>query len=616
MKIDLHSIQIFGFRDIAESQIIQIPEKSILSVIGENEDNGGSNGSGKTSLIMADKVAMFGPSFVGLTSKDCKNRHLDIPSKIDVEMSVGDKKILISRTIGGKFKVFVNGDELSGKSEDIQSKLETLISIPPNHLGYLTYKAQGDYGGFIRMKDSEKKDFLGHFFNLSKFEKVGDSLKAQLSGVDTSLMTTANLINSLEAKVSMVDAQIDSLLAEINSTNISTRREEIKKNKEELGLKQGELFNLKVQIDNYQPPKPPDSLLTAMNMLNIDIENFDKKERDIYQKNMKLSSIASLLKTSKEKISALDKNLCFACGQEIHDGNTDNLRSSLEENVNALVKEYNEINQYILDQNKANTPGLKADLLSKKDLVSAEIQKFKAQNDLDSFKNSYRLLSSTVSAIQNTVRDGESYIASLETKLKAAQKTNIDLKVDSLTLSQELKSLKAERAVLEEASKTLSRSGFVGYLFDSVLEELNYESNINIQMIPNIKHLGINFSPDREIKTSGNISKEITCNISDSGNSISFNSLSGGEKRSLSIAVDEALDTILSRRLGVNVGWKFLDEPFDAIDNNSKEALLEFFKVKSSSKTYIIVDHSSEFNAALDNRIIITKRNGVATIHV
>jgi DNA repair exonuclease SbcCD ATPase subunit len=90
--------------------------------------------------------------------------------------------------------------------------------------------------------------------------------------------------------------------------------------------------------------------------------------------------------------------------------------------------------------------------------------------------------------------------------------------------------------------------------------------------------------------------------------------LSGGEKLGLIIAVDEALDTVLSNRLGVHVGWKILDEQFTWIDSNSKEAILEFFKSKSYNKSYFIVDHTSEFNAAVDSRIIVRKRNGIARV--
>jgi hypothetical protein len=46
------------------------------------------------------------------------------------------------------------------------------------------------------------------------------------------------------------------------------------------------------------------------------------------------------------------------------------------------------------------------------------------------------------------------------------------------------------------------------------------------------------------------------------------------------LAVDEAIDTILSRRLGFFVTCKFLDEPFDSIDSNSKSALIDFFEKK------------------------------------
>jgi energy-coupling factor transporter ATP-binding protein EcfA2 len=57
-----------------------------------------------------------------------------------------------------------------------------------------------------------------------------------------------------------------------------------------------------------------------------------------------------------------------------------------------------------------------------------------------------------------------------------------------------------------------------------------------------------------------------------------------------------------------------LDEQFTWIDSNSKEAILEFYRSKSHNKSYFIVDHASEFNAAVDSRILVRKKNGIAQV--
>jgi DNA repair exonuclease SbcCD ATPase subunit len=115
-------------------------------------------------------------------------------------------------------------------------------------------------------------------------------------------------------------------------------------------------------------------------------------------------------------------------------------------------------------------------------------------------------------------------------------------------------------------------------------------------------------------KSSGNVSKNITYDILSSGAPTSFNALSGAEKLSVILSVEEAIDTVVAKRSGVQVGWKFLDEQLMFVDSGNKEFVMDFLKERANQKTYFIVDHASEFNAAIENRIKVIKENGVANI--
>jgi DNA repair exonuclease SbcCD ATPase subunit len=163
-------------------------------------------------------------------------------------------------------------------------------------------------------------------------------------------------------------------------------------------------------------------------------------------------------------------------------------------------------------------------------------------------------------------------------------------------------------------SEILSRNGFVGYIFDSALEEINREVNENIKEITVISRLSMYFTPDQVAKSTGTVSKSINYKIFDRNEEVSFSTLSGSEKQSLLIAVDAAVDTVLCRRLGVDINYKILDEQFGWVDSAHKESLIDFIKNKYSDKIVLIVDHGSELNAAIDKKIVVVKQNGMATI--
>lgn len=181
-------------------------------------------------------------------------------------------------------------------------------------------------------------------------------------------------------------------------------------------------------------------------------------------------------------------------------------------------------------------------------------------------------------------------------------------------LDSKLKTLTSEIILRSKLSEILSRNGFIGYIFDTVLEEINQEVNENIKDLTVISRFSMYFTPDHVAKTTGNVSKSITYKIFDKNEEVSFSTLSGSEKESLLIAVDAAVDTVLCRRLGVDINYKILDEQFGWVDGVHKEPILEFIKNKYHDKIVLIVDHGSELNAAIDKKILVTKQNGMATI--
>ena len=212
-----------------------------------------------------------------------------------------------------------------------------------------------------------------------------------------------------------------------------------------------------------------------------------------------------------------------------------------------------------------------------------------------------------LSSIRLQLANAETNVNKLQHKLNAA-------KQDLITAELAQKQIESDLQIAEIGAYILSKAGFIGYLFDGILEDLNREVNDMLKQIPNVRQYSLRFTPDTAIKTTGAINKSINYFLTDSAGTKNFKTMSGGEKLGIYIAVDESLNDILSRRLGVQIGWKFLDEQFTWIDQNSKEAILSFYKLRSNKKTYFIVDHASEFNAALDSQINIVKRNKIARI--
>jgi DNA repair exonuclease SbcCD ATPase subunit len=613
MRISLKQVNISNFRDIGVNQSFLVPTNAVCTVVGQNKDNGGSNGSGKTSLILSDKVALFGASSVGLTTKDSKNRHnSDKPTSLSAVLDVNGKELVVDRTIGGKLTAQFDGAMIDGKADDVQEKIVNLMGLSPEHFMYLTYREQGSYGGFLRMKDSEKKEFLGVFLNLSSLEKAQESIKAKSSKATDEMKTLSSRILFLKENAEQSQVRVDSMLKDISSQEFSTKKASIDEYKIVIQKIKEDVQQVDSEIAAVKSRPAPYDLLNRVKQIDLEISSVDSKRSDKIKTESKIKLIASQMQDLKNRQSYVAKNICYACKQEIHNQDTAKLAQDVDGQISSLTVEANQL--YVKLQDLQVLPDTSV-LLNQKSHILVEIQSQSVDKEVRVLNERRSQLLMNSNAMSSALSSAQQYIDSVAKNLEAA-KSQVNKYLSELdALEGRLSFVVDDVEILSYAEKVLSRGGFIGHIFDRVLDEMNYEVNKNIQMIPNIRHLYVTFKPDKMVKSTGNISKEITCEIKDGQDQVSLGSLSGGEQRSLSIAVDEALDTILSRRLGVYVGYKFLDEPFDAIDYNSKEALLEFFKFKSADKTYLLVDHASEFNAAVDSRLIVIKQNGVATIN-
>jgi DNA repair exonuclease SbcCD ATPase subunit len=136
------------------------------------------------------------------------------------------------------------------------------------------------------------------------------------------------------------------------------------------------------------------------------------------------------------------------------------------------------------------------------------------------------------------------------------------------------------------------------------MKEIESEANRMISDIPNTSDIAILIDTTSETK-SGNTKNQITISLTKSGNDISFRSLSGGQKSSLSLCVDLAMIRALKRRTNIKTGWIALDEAMDGMDVASKESALNIIKAEAGDFLILMIDHSTEIKELFDSIINI-----------
>lgn len=296
--------------------------------------------------------------------------------------------------------------------------------------------------------------------------------------------------------------------------------------------------------------------------LNTKVLGYSNSELNSFKENLEILKAKSEARRSAIKIENLKKI------NELNDKKQLNIKK-LEEEIAPFIKTYND---------------------TKKDFETLVFNKKTLQNELVHLRslselnlNNYKERFAQYTARLNKIEEQERHLE----KWVLAQNKEMDY-----------------HALLKS---------FLGAILEEVLNEISFETNEMLKVIPNVATTTIQFATET-ITQKGMTKQQIKPVIAKNGVEIPFRSLSGGQSCSVELAVDLAVVEVLSRRTGFRPDFMILDEPFDGLDVVSKESCLELLGQISKNKAIFIIDHTTEIKNLFDRNIEIWSGNDVSYI--
>jgi DNA repair exonuclease SbcCD ATPase subunit len=199
------------------------------------------------------------------------------------------------------------------------------------------------------------------------------------------------------------------------------------------------------------------------------------------------------------------------------------------------------------------------------------------KNSVLNYQNLTKNTKNQMETLQNSIRDNEKQLKTIEKHIKIAEESRRAIKNYNLQIFQD----------------TLN---FVG----------NYATKI-LNAVPAMANATLYFENYKETKT-GKIKDEVNCVINiDGENDININTLSGGERTAVDLAVDLAVVEVLESHLGIGSSWIVLDEPFEGMDVAGIEAAMDVIRQIDLSKQVIIVDHHTEVKELVGETITVVR---------
>lgn len=532
MKIN--RIEIKNFYSIREIKINFDTHSGIVLIEGKNKDIGGSNGSGKSSILEAVVWGIFGRTIRKSTEEALINVYDNKDCHVIINLNNNMK---IVRSKRPNFLKFYVGDE--DKTQESSTKTQELIEQTLN-TNYKTFLASTIFGqhnsvDFIDATPEDKRLIIKNFLNLDDIFSKRDTVKDLKSKYNNELKTLEALVSDTNGSLN----KLSSKLVEIDEGE--------KKFLQENDLLQEDLVNYDLdKVLSLESKK--DKLKLLIKELETSIKQYNKF-KDESEKEIGI--------IEKKKVSS-----CPTCGNEIKD---------------LPQKRIKEI------KNKLN-----------EETIKFENNKSKLENSQKEYElivipfpsSKYKLINEW-----KQLKSKKDYL--LESKRE------LELKLDDL--AKEKASILRSVEIMKFWEKAFSESGLIKYIIRNILNFLNGKINYYLSYLSNGKFV-IRFD------------EELNEKIYTNGKQLSFVSLSGGEKRKISLATMLGLQSLLSSSKREQTNIMFFDEVGENLDQDGLDGLYILLSELKKEKTLFIITHNNYLKTLIDNCkvLTVTKHHGVS----
>jgi DNA repair exonuclease SbcCD ATPase subunit len=563
---------------------IDFPENGLVLVEGWNHDTNSANGAGKTAIFEALAWGIFNQfprsttvsEFVRIGSKQ---------SRVCVAIHTQYGKIEVERSRPKGFKATLDGAILMEE--------EYLKLLPINYQQFVIAQYACQTGGlrFLELNDSGRKDLILELMRADGFADAKSKLDSELKDKNAEVLRMTNEISNLRAKVS---AYQESLIDE------SACETEMQRIKESVLESSAKVSDLESQIDDEEDYRYQDTMGKLTNKLNEISVN--KGRLNVYKKMLKDM-------TAPEESLSPDGE-CPCCGVDIDvvDG-----RFVKHDKVSLKAK---------ADERKAAYDKRREDIVSSIKDIESKISKEQQISDaLDSVRQTIKDRERDNRSVSNRIAELKAFVKQSEIRMQMMQasldkQSIVSEKIqhisrEILKLSEKLDERKARIELLQTGSMILSPLGVPAYVMDSVVQGINDRIHDIIQVVwPSSSYELLSFKENK----SGKVTTKMSDSFVVDGIKRTIGSLSGGERKCLSIAIDFAILSVVSSYTGADLNPLILDEPFDHLDASNRTKIVELLQEMAKDRCIIVIDHAAEAKAMFDKSISVVKKSGITMV--
>jgi len=632
----LHRMEIQNFMGIGEGAIDFNRASGITLIKGENHDSPSSvsNGAGKSSVFEALFWVLYGKTKRGLIGDDVVNE--SVGNNCLVTLYFDDYKLvrgrkpsvltLFQRDADGVFSI----DLTKGTAKDTQDVIDSIIKLSEMTFSKMVYFGQEDVKPFASLTDAElKKVFeqsLGLTFLSDHLEKAKAHLNATRSSLESAQQKSAKFdmeIKDSEDKIELLQRATADLKARKEAEQIRILAD--------MGQHEHDLETIKKEyVETAARSK------TAMEALKVHKQELDKlteyagklrrqeseQAMGVGSVNSKVTSIAGDLKAIVERVNNLPGMVgkaCETCKRPYSVEDIKAVRQSLEEKYRARAAEWKfesgnaEVMKVKIQQIEEVMNKLNDAITVQRDKVNEVVSK----GNPVAIEQDMKRQAATANEILKKIESCKLVLAKLDADEGTYSKDILGLRnwIDDRVMERSMQDrsiteLQSEFNTAEMLVDVLGSGGMKSYIFDNVTPALNREINRFAQMLDDIE---IEISTVRKLK-SGEYREKFHVSVVNRHGSSKYEGNSGGEKQKVNLPIAMGFNKVFRDMSQEAVNVVLLDEPFEALDKGSSEAVIDLCKEFASVGNVFIITHQDGIKDLITDVISVEKSGKKAVI--
>ncbi|MFA5024051.1 MAG: SMC family ATPase [Patescibacteria group bacterium] len=172
-------------------------------------------------------------------------------------------------------------------------------------------------------------------------------------------------------------------------------------------------------------------------------------------------------------------------------------------------------------------------------------------------------------------------------------------------LQKDVNKLKSEYVVYDKLRDYFGKDGIQAVIIENVIEELENYANETLSKICN-EPTSISIVTQKQ-NDNGSWSETFDINVKEGSRTDDFDTLSGGGKFRISLALRLALSSILAKRMNGNVKMLMLDEAASSLDKKGIDTFLSVIKQLSNSMKILVISHDERLKEKFNDIIVVNK---------